>query len=885
MAGPEEERQIYMKSLVMGSMVGNRNFNITQTLQQGYLRGNGMKLRSFYRWAENNYDQVGIPRDSFTGNREVNLLDIEASIGALVGSPVRVEWAETGGPDATYWAMQWMMENMPDRLDDDWEADFDITTDEEGNVTQLGVISFADGVTEPILFTAGGYEQFRLYVYAAYQQDLGRSLGPTIIGETIQLGADGAFPATDSWTAVSSNNTPSTVRLNRRVVSNSSYSDNRAPTQEVVENGETASFDQFIGIYTRVNPRGVDANGKSFSLREYLRLDQTFIAVPVETTETRTVNLDGGVVQTITDTITQDVLTRDRAYRIDTQEVVHNEWTATKLYIYRFGSGNTQLDNMLRNYNTGEGYYPLIPVRLNNQFISDNNKPALYEQAQKAYKKALGGDFDELKDKLSENESLGEIDFAYVVFGAALNTKENAAKKYIYSYFARAGRIRATTAGDQNAWSSQTYEPYAEKREEWGDWYAQQQAVNSEEPGTGSGGGGGGEPPRPGFLPPPSTSVHIVSNKNDINYNIEIDWGSITETRGIGLALPGMKRGQVEIVGGAVTSGEFWHLFRNLAEQLDGGETKIYWQLTEDSWKCLTITNLVHKNLIWNGKSVEITASEALGDDEETGFIIPMHADVFREMSLVDATQMSTACAYLVLNCYQIVKKKWYQRGWFKVVLFIAVVVITVITMGAGAGAAAGVLGTNMAVGTALGLAGTAAVIAGAIANAIAAMIITRLITAGAVALFGDKFGQIIGAIVSYFTLSIGAALQSGQTMASMWSTFMRADNLLRLTSVLGNGVASLVAADVQGYAQKTQEALKDYEEQSKEIERLYAENIGYATPWFDPTSLTEAAQNFTETEDMFLSRTLMTGTEIAELSMDMIGNFADLTLRTDMRP
>ena len=99
-------------------------------------------------------------------------------------------------------------------------------------------------------------------------------------------------------------------------------------------------------------------------------------------------------------------------------------------------------------------------------------------------------------------------------------------------------------------------------------------------------------------------------------------------------------------------------------------------QISDTEWEALEIIGAVHDNLIYNNKSVTITATEALLDNEESGFLLPIHYATYREMSLVDATQLGTQTSFMVLNSYKVVKKKWYQTGFFKLVVFVAVIAV-----------------------------------------------------------------------------------------------------------------------------------------------------------------------------------------------------------------
>ena len=576
-------------------------------------------------------------------------------------------------------------------------------------------------------------------------------------------------------------------------------------------------------------------------------------------------------------------VTGDREYRIDTQITYHNSRSPMKVFIYKRGTGNTTLDAMFAPSDNLGSFFPFIPFRLDNKFVSETYLPEVYEQAKKGYKKATTGKFDEMIESLEDNEDLDDIDYAYCVFGVSLNVIENASRKYVYQFFKEIMDDFPVGGGDYTDWQDAWNAAHA-TWVAWAAWSTAQQDEDDPLFGT-------PEPSRTPYPVMPASSLRVSSGSNPVmNYDITISWSSMQESAGSGLLKPDAKRDELWFSIG--TSQEYeeivWGEENGVWQPMPGNsivndDIYLNWQVTPNSWRRLRIVGLKHRNLIYGGKSVDISAKEALEDGEESGFIIPLHEGVYRSMGLVDGTQMATACSFMVFNCYQVVKKKWYQTGIFQIIVIIIIIVVSIYTGGAGAAGAGGVLGTNATVGAALGLAGTAAIVAGAIANALAAMLITRLISVAAVELFGDKWGAIIGAIVAVIALQVGTAMAQGQTMANSFSGLMRADNIMRLMDAVNGGYQQYLAASTAEYMQQTQQVLEDYKEESRKIREAWMQNIGTNHGIIDPLAITEAFGVTQETMDSFLQRTLMTGSDVAELSLDMLTNFVKMTLSTEL--
>lgn len=742
MAGDIAERPVFLKSLVMGSIIGESKFSIGDVLQQGYASGPGSRLKAFYRWAVNNYQLIGIPGGSIFTRSTVNYTIILNELGNYGITDAAINWVETAVADITYWGMQYLAIYAPELTAQSWKIDYD-----EGSNT--AIITFDSGTFNPIIFTPVGFDARKGYVYVSY---------------------------------------------------------------------------------SRANTNGT--------------------------------------------------------YR------------EPEMFIYQVGSGNTNLDGQYLIQSLGGAYMPFIPVRADNKFLSKSFRPNEYALAKKAYKKAIDGELDELIGEISKNDSLSEIDYATVFFGVPLNTQSNIGKEYIYRYMRRLIQYQTVNEANYENWRNNYdgggssggggtggYVGGKGQFEQWQDQQEQQvqaRSLSASATTTSS----SSPPPRPVLPYIPRNSIYInvpFSSASYYEVKMQIDWQSTLEEAFTGVGKDGAKPGDLWWSIDGVEPVDLVGYGANYYDSRNFDKISLYWQTETNKFTRLNFRGLKHTNWVYQGKSVELDAKDALTDTDESGFLFPIHYGTFQELSMVKQTQLAMESSYLMFNCYQIVKKKWYQTGFFKVVLAIIIVVITFYTGGFGAGTA-GLLGTNATVGAAIGFSGLAAVIAGAVANMVAAIIVTKLITVASVAILGEKVGMIVAAIASFVALNVGSTLSTGGSLSSSFSNMMSASNLINFTNSVGNAYSSILGSNAQGWMQKTEDVMKDYRQQSLDIQKQYREVLGYGSLVYDPMTLTNSGQQFfTESIDSFLGRTLMTGMDVAEISHEVLSDFATLTLQPSL--
>jgi DNA-binding ferritin-like protein (Dps family) len=387
--------------------------------------------------------------------------------------------------------------------------------------------------------------------------------------------------------------------------------------------------------------------------------------------------------------------------------------------------------------------------------------------------------------------------------------------------------------------------------------------------------------PVPLYEPQPIETTVRTSGQHPetLHYDFRITWNSISEEIILGQWQPGARLNSVKIEKGdniTVESAVIGQLTQALGSfSRNYNVITLYWQESATQYRKMRVIGARHKNVVYRGKSVDITSSEALDDGDDSGFLIPLHMSTLKNMPIVWANQLCLEGMHIVFNCYVVVKKKWYQT-------FLGQILIALVTMGLGAifsgGASvlggAGLLGSNVAVGAMFGMTGLAGAIAGAAINAIVMTTVMAVIQEIAAKL--GPLGAIFAAIAGIVMGGIVAGQMTGQGFS--FDIFLRADNLLKLTNATINAYSLHTQAKTQDIYGQMRDLDEQYKKQKREIDALMYELTGFSSG-FDPTILTEVLKNASESRDAFNQRTLMTGSDIAELTQQMIGSFANSSL------
>lgn len=285
-------------------------------------------------------------------------------------------------------------------------------------------------------------------------------------------------------------------------------------------------------------------------------------------------------------------------------------------------------------------YLPVVPIRYNNVDLADDDhlETPLYITSEKLLKK-LKINIQTLRNRLNENPDIGEIDHAYVMWGINLQTDFSPSLWYLGQYFDHLLDLsNITKAGfdASNGSSSNNYEI--------------------------------------GTIPISSTSTTLFDAVGDViafattsnlvgftehGLNISLAYDYITSTTSIGsIGRPGTATKEIDA----------------------SGNLRIKMQINKYTIQEIYVVGLVHRNLIYKNKAVATTPAMVAADEDENNLVIPIQYQVADGMTLWQRSLMYNDATLMIINSWVKVKIKWYQRGFFKVILILITIVIAVFT-------------------------------------------------------------------------------------------------------------------------------------------------------------------------------------------------------------
>lgn len=337
--------------------------------------------------------------------------------------------------------------------------------------------------------------------------------------------------------------------------------------------------------------------------------------------------------------------------------------TGDKLYwVYEVDSGVYPDLNLDPELQENDEFLPVVPIRYNNVDYTDVSRddpenPLDLWSTSKRLLNIWGFDFEYMGGLLNENPDIDEIDHAYIMWGADIQSDVSSTLLYLVNFF-------------DKMFQTQTQSKL--------DYFSDLGNVSL-------------------FTRPQNTyttNVPGASGSSDFGesgLDLDILYNYITVTTVVGKIDNGK-------IGNARKSYEAYQVLVAHEERdyynSDEGETPyvtIYeWeqryklileaQMTTRLLKRVVVNGLTLTNNIYDGYTVETTLEDVVGNPENHSLMLPLEFYTVQDMWLRHRNELYQDCSLMVINTWQVTKAKWYQSGWFKFLIIVIVIIIAVIT-------------------------------------------------------------------------------------------------------------------------------------------------------------------------------------------------------------
>lgn len=904
LAGDIKNRANYLKTIIIDQVLHNEHPSMGAAIQSGYLKGPGIKLRTAVPYAERKeyFNVTGQNKATLKSTRSIDVETLKPELENILGFEINLIDVDIDVMDIDWWALQWIQDNHPADSVSMFEAEYLENTNQiliefyHGEDDEKPYKSYTfDGSDFKNDLTGSGDFMYVEYSRVREPEVLSKVEYPELIIEKLPNLKNYSLNKDRTTKVNKLFEWENTVHI-RDVYIDDEGNENIVEETQIEKAKRGAGFETYF--YESTTLLGsLDEPEEEGILEEITKKVDTISIQYRSKLVPRTIVEEPKEYEGFTRYITRRVFLLEPEI-MQSGSLVHEEVEAlsqSHIYIYQAGSGNKALDTIFESSTRTGQYFPFIPIKTDvnpgtkarQVFIDrdDMDNPSLngvYSKNRDMVRKIAGrkSAYDDIISSLKENEDIDKVNYAYIFYGTPINTPDNSAKKYLFTFFKELGYNNPEFRIDLTNYNLQVQQHEESKvaQERWRTWYGfcttdnylgipQPQRCNNVSP-------------MPKIIPYPYAPVVSLSLRSTgiFNLNYQVTWNGVDFTEGKGKLIPDMRVGEVRVRSGGTPSiyytsvtvrGEMDFTYRVSNKDYASTYLEFIWQKGIDNWESVKVSNIQSKNLIHRGKSISLRGREEINNSDESGLIIPLNEAIFKSMGLKDSTQFATSCMYLMINYYTDVKQKWYQTGVFKIFIVVAAIVVSVASMGGASGFAASGVGAVLA--TAVGATGLAAAIITAVTNAIAGIIVAKIATAAATKVFGDKIGIIVGAIVATVVIGAMGNIGSGQPFNILDS--FNAIDLIKLTDSIATGLTNLEKQEIGKIHNQMQEDVAYYKKESERLNSLIFNEFGDRGRIEMDGFLrkAEATMSHFESPAAFLERTLMTGSDISDISMAAI--------------
>ena len=403
---------------------------------------------------------------------------------------------------------------------------------------------------------------------------------------------------------------------------------------------------------------------------------------------------------------------------------------ATKYWLYKVGSGeHPTLDKYFDiPPQTIGSFYPFAYFRYDK--VSElNNKNTDSYKTTKKLTKYFGMDFDEVAKAINENPDIKDVQQAMMIMAVPANTKEEVERKYLYKFF--------------DNWFYSKGQRFRFPPVKWTD--------------------------RDG-----SRSSILIQDKR---------FKMALSTTGL------FKRRVAGSIGaiGSHDSGITDQILEQVSYDAETGGKIVTTKVVKNHYYRKQISLNFYDEIVVNGLQMlyyVYGGYTTTGDETDDILLIPLDRSITNEYSITEKETLYARSLHFVFNSMQIIKIKWYQRGWFSTLIRIVGFIIAVITLqpqvAAWAAAIAG--GTSAAISAALW--------------ALMQKLLQGLIIGFLFKLFVKVVGVDLAFLIALVAAAYGVyeALETGSVAGAPWAT-----DLLQLSNGLTRAITSTIADAMSG--------------------------------------------------------------------------------------
>lgn len=676
------------------------------------------------------------------------------------------------------------------------------------------------------------------------------------------------------------------------------YSDGRDPVIDVTVNSSSVyNYTKTTNSFSSDAEMSVDSSGRICSDRDTVDLVESKTKEEtVVSSNTVINNLPGGAVETVLTEEIEESAVDYKYYVTGTLSTVSNTSLSNIGFLYVYGSGSLILDSFIDDASSESmANVPPIILRTENiwgTWFVEPHKTVIDKSIKKLFQRNLK--LKKIITTLNENETIrNNVQFVFIEPGVPLNSILPESKKYIFKFFenilestgkygSNSSSIVTTAVSQINAFVAYNtaYVIYQKKLHDYNF------SFKSNDPPP--------KPPSPVVKPPEEPHrAYVNTIANGWGYYKTFNWSyaSIEEVMG---SYPGLELNHCTVIrnpsldipnyttqiitGSLSLAVSTWHMWKRGFTAI-----QIIKQLPT-SYKVITVWGLDCGFSVKNGVGVNYDGATELLRSDISPMLVPLHElALFEDDGLINITQIARDSFYYRFNSYQIIK----TGGWFKRLLKMALfIVIAIVVVSFGLPNLAAEIGTsmgswfggttiaaNITAGTLLSVQGLLSTFAIVAANMVISTVVTSVL------------GKALGANASGF-FAIVMAFVSGQIQSIASGNFsfslditklMTPTNLMSLSMSTVNNLTQIKTAKAQELAKKTGEFVED---EKNKLDRYTAETQAMFSSGIDMNMLNDMLDwiKMSETPQNFLDRTLLKGSDIVNLTHNLVHDYVSLT-------